>query len=215
MDRHSAFARFAVLAFASTSCAHDLSFLEAGAAVQVFADRGAFVAASPPLATVEFEGIAQPGTVVRFGTAAGLTLGGATFVGLAADGRNHELYVQSDTYVVSTDWGTGDSLIGDRFRYLGGVGGHVAITPPAGTTAIGTDFMTVLTDRSRPSSRCRFSVTAGGIVSEFFAMSNGTRPAFIGFVSARPITRVEFATTAGSGDASPYGVLDNVSFGHP
>lgn len=188
----------AVLMFGST----------AGAAYTTFNNLALFNAATNEAAgtPITFETAPADG-LENHADADGTTRAGVQFIGTrdqVAGGGNYLYVVDSlldpePTY----NWGSGDSLMWHSQ-------GHVEITLPAGTTAVGFDFM------AQHESNANF-------VSGFTFLVNGTTP-FVANSSVRP-NRAFWGITSDSGsintlriDASSTGadtrdLLDNFVFG--
>lgn len=182
--------------------------------ISVYASRSEFTAATGNQSIIDFEGIAPPGAAVPFPGTSGITLQEVKFVGTAAWGCCGELYVVSDSHGVGgvRDWGTGDSLGGDRFGYFqisGTPRGNIQAFLPANTYAVGMDFMLVYTNGAKPAETVLFNVWTGDTVSNFYLNSVANGPAFAGFISTAPITSIQYRTLGVGGENSAYGNLDN------
>jgi hypothetical protein len=183
------------------------------AGVTLYTQRTAFNQAVPAQVTIDFEGIAPAGQAVN----GDITLDGITFVGFGASGQP-SLYVCSSSLPPpgSRDWGTGDTLVGDRFGYFQSSGipvGYIQATLPPNTYAVGTDYMAVFSDFTKPSTPVLFTVNTIGTSQNFTLNTSPNSAAFAGFVSQSPITSIQYRTLGVSGTGSPYGALDNFTIG--
>jgi hypothetical protein len=184
--------------------------------VAVFDTRAAFSAAcASALTTLDFEGIAPPGGATRYLTEEGYAAQGVSFVGHSACCPTcYELYVVSDSEppLGARDWGTGSTLVSDRSHFCGEPGGHLVVTLPPGTHAVGTDFMTADSDGTKPSRSCGFValLASGRVVVQRMSTPDG--PAFMGIVADEPLVSLEYFSTDVGGTA-PSAALDNFSFG--
>ena len=173
---------------------------------------------SPTL--IDFGGIAPAGGAVSYFTPSGVTLSGVQFVGVDASGSyGKQLYIESASIPnPGRNWGTGDNLVGDRFgaaQVSGIPHGYIEANLPAGTYSVGTDFMLVHANGSRPSEQVLFDVWTGLTDTQFTLSSVANGVAFAGFVSDTPITKIQYRTLGVGGDNSPYGALDNFAWDQP
>lgn len=178
-----------------------------------YTDRSSFLADAGNTSTIGFEGIAPVGGSVD--TCGSLSLGGVQFVGAAAGGQVR----CGGTFVLSSsappsgwfDWGTGDSLGGDRFGYFQSSGtplGYLQAFLPANTYAVGTDFW-ILYDTGVKSGNVLFDVWVGGTDHQFtFSADTTLTTKFEGFISTDPIDSIQYRSL-GVGSNAPYGGLDN------
>jgi hypothetical protein len=167
---------------------------QARAGSVMYTNRADFLAATNGLTTIDFNGIAPPGSYVNYGGGP-LTLSGVTFTG------NGQLYVIDPGYYgfsyskggfLSSDYTDPDKIV------AGGL--------PAGTTAVGFDFgglfaggVTFTIDLSTGDS---FTVSTPG--------STQTNDlGFVGFTSDTPITSLNITMP----DFPGYNAIDNFTFG--
>lgn len=170
-----------------------------------FTDRAAWTAATEGVTTVTFEGIAAPAQSVIYRTAAGLTVGGLTFVGTYDGGVGFYLAVADSAYFIGYNWGSGATLQGPALtngQNAGGPHAKIRITLPAGTTAFGTDLMAF------QHSDVPLTLTLS--TGESFTQNTLGYPAraFLGVTSSVPIAYVDVSTLQ-----DVYPELDNVSVG--
>jgi hypothetical protein len=179
---------------------------KSAATVNTFTDRVAWEAASQDISTVTFEGIAPSAQAVTYRTAAGLSVGGLTFVGSYDGGVGFYVAVVDSAYFsIDYNWGSGATLQGPALNgglNAGGPNAKIRITLPPGTTAFGTDLMAFInTD---------IPITLTLSTGESFTQHTLLRPAraFLGVTSDTDIAYVDISTTR-----DVYTELDNVSVG--
>lgn len=170
--------------------------------VVVFDDRGAFDDASQGLTNLDFEGLVEEDFVDY--SINGLQLGGVDFQGFSP-GLGPYLYVVDDGFFKPYyDWGSGDVLHGS-------FDGTITATLPAGTTAIGMDFM-AFSDIAEEGEVCNFTFelsTGDVFTTDSFAYPNR---AFIGFHSlGEDLTSITIRTTVDTEDH--YFNVDNFTHG--
>jgi hypothetical protein len=191
---------------------------EAHASLIVFTDRSSFDAVSTSNTVIDFEGIAPAGGL--YDTCGSITQSGVQFVLKSGDGlaRCGEGFVISSSYPPAGqwDWGTGDSLHGDRFGFFQSSGtpiGYIEAVLPANTYAVGTDYTLSYANGNRVGS-VLFDVLTGATDYQFtLSVDTTLAAAFEGFISTDPITSLQFRTLGVNGDNSPYGGLDNFAIG--
>jgi hypothetical protein len=163
------------------------------------AARASFEAHTYQREIVTFEGLAATGEAFGYLSAEGLTEKGVTFLGVIPD--DFWLFVVDPAVTPEFyGWGTGAVLLGPPSWY--GDGSRIEVRLPPGTTAFGTDLMSIL-----PYAAYFDIVLATG---ETFTAASAEFPqrAFFGITSDAPISSVTFV--AGDG-ALP--LLDNFTIG--
>ncbi len=184
------------------------------AEIVVYTTRAGFYANTQNPQVTTFEGIAPAGGY--FDTCGNLTLNGVHFIGAAAGGavRCGATLVTSSTYSYLNaifNWGTGDTLQGDRFGYFDSSGtpsGYLEAVLPVNTYAFGTDLTVTGTDGNRVG-QVQLDVWTGGTDTQFiFTADTTTSAAFVGFVSTQAVDSFQFRTL-GLGASSQYGGFDN------
>ncbi len=164
------------------------------AASTMYTSKSAFQSATSGLTTVDFNGIAAPGSFVFFGTGP-LNLSGVTFTG------NNQMFVIDPGYYGSP-YPDGGFLNSD----YSSTNTIVVSNLPAGTTAVGVDFGGLFTGGAT------FSITLS-TGETFVASTPGSIEdgflGFVGFTSSTPITSIQFDMP----DAPGYNALDNFVFG--
>lgn len=191
------------------------------AAPLLFSDRAAWESQLTAETTIGFEGIApQPGSS-DFSTAAGLTLSGVNFTGpqfSECSGAHCPPPVPNPlpvSYALNvTDNGSGGFLKGPITIDLGGIGdthffirGDLVATLPAGTNAVGADF---LNSFPTPCDAPSCSVIIGLSNGEFLETPLFSGSHFFGIVSDTPFSSITFNLN----DATvPAVYLDNFSLG--
>ncbi|HXE61943.1 MAG TPA: PEP-CTERM sorting domain-containing protein [Bryobacteraceae bacterium] len=187
----------------------------AQASLIVFTDRTTFLnAVGPNSSTIDFEGIAPAGGA--YDTCGTLVLDGVQFVGTSGDGRVRcgTTFVNSASLAPAGryDWGTGDSLMGDRFGFFQSSGtpiGNLRAILPANTYAVGTDYTIVHEDDGNRAGNVLFDVWIGGIDNQFtLSADTTTAAAFEGFISTDPIDSIQYRVL-GVGSSAPQGGFDN------
>ncbi len=168
----------------------------------VYADWTSWQGAVSSSTTVGFEGLTSDFT--SYSTSAGLTIGDAQFLGLAASG-GYQLWVVNPTAHPDHDFGSGSVLKGPAFSTASA--SILRILLPAATTALAFDLGTVDT----ASSVYTISLDTG---EQFPGISVGARPdtAFFGITSSVAFTQADVLMTTGVKSVS-YPILDNVAYG--
>ncbi len=173
------------------------------AASVTYADWAAWQSAAPNSTLIDFEGLTAD--FISYNTSAGLTVGGAQFVGVAENG-SYRLYVVNPAAHPDHDFGTGSVLKGPE--YVDGYSAVLQILLPDVTTAVAFDLGTYNTTAS---SVYTVLLDTG---EQFPGISVGARPemAFFGITSDVPFTQVDILMTAGASWISAP-ILDNVAYG--
>lgn len=173
-----------------------LAAANATAGYVTFTDRAAFEGVTVGLQTIDFEGLAPPGGTYTPNPS--LTLDGVTFNGIVPGG-NYLFVIDAGFFPSLYDWGSGAVLLGPLSA---GDGSQIIVSLPPGTTAFGTDLMTIA------PFGASFQVTLGDGTN--FTVSTDDYPtrAFFGVVSDIPITSVSFVANDGA-----FPLLDNFAFG--
>lgn len=167
----------------------------------VHTQRSSFEENAYGLKTIDFEGVAEPGFQRGFPFKNGLTLQGVKFVGTHTAGTKRYLWVADDAANPDLfDWGSGAVLYGPSA--LLGTDPKIAVTLPAGITAVGADLMSIL-----PFAAALKITLASGEVFDVNTLEFPQRT-FWGITSTAPIASLTFAATQ---DAYP--MLDNFTFG--
>jgi hypothetical protein len=170
------------------------------AQVTLYTDRGSFIAATNSSTNIDFEGLVPSGSYVFYNTPIGLTISGVKFVGNDGFGFNELVVVDAAYYPPYYNWGSGAVLRGPRDL---NPGAQIAVTLPAGITAVGSDIMSF-----RPyADSVKVTLSTGNMFT--LPTDSYSNRAFVGFISTTPIKSLTFQSTGGS-----YINLDNFVFGH-
>lgn len=180
----------------------------AAASITFYTDKTAFTSATTTKSTIDFEGIAPAGGFSDFSTAAGLTLGGVTFVGprTSVSIPNPPVHdfslgvVDSASLPILTDFGTGAMLQASGSYQSGtfsGVTGSLEIMLPVATTAFGLDLATIgiVSGVVLPNNIADLDISINGGTP--FNIQTLIRPnlAFAGFISTDPIKSISITAS--------------------
>jgi hypothetical protein len=195
--------------------------------VILFSNKATWLAATAVSGTIDFEGIAPAGGTSDFSTAAGLTLGGVTFLGQIQSldcsingctpfSSGHQLFVSAPGGFDGLDWGSGGFLVGPQsfFSVVSpGFGtaqdGTLTVQFPSGTNAIAFDLMSLGSIGSTPTIP-HICLSTG----DCFDIATPTYPGhkFVGFTSSVPLDSAVLTIPEGIPTTSEI-FLDNVERG--
>lgn len=202
-----------ILAVSTGTTLLTTSLLPANAAVLFFTSREEFLTQATNLSTIDFEGIAAPGSFNYYPSPEGVTLSGVTFT----DDTSNFQFIVDSAYVSPEN--NPYSFMGSAF--LSAPAGNnypqpgtpasstnVKFSPEAGSiTALGADIAALFLDRDY-STATSFTID---VLGESFTFAPGLgQIGFIGVLSTDPITSLAI-TSSDSDRSGPQ--LDNFTFG--
>jgi hypothetical protein len=174
-----------------------LAFSDVGEASLIsFTDRTAWLAAAGASTTIDFEGIALPGSFVYYPTPPGVSFSGVDF-----DAPATLLFVVDPAYDPAYDRGSGADL-----SWQNGVPPTLTAGLPLGVTAVGADFFSIIVDSSlllTLNTGENFEISAPGF---------GNGMSFFGVTSTSTISSI---TISPAGVNDFFYALDNFSFNGP
>ena len=182
-----------------------------GDPVTFYTNQSAFAAAAGNLTSFDFTGVVNgsTGATGAYANAAGFTRDGVTFVGTKGDGT-YSLGIQGPDFITA-DYNRGlnePSLQGPAATssFYGITNGVTTITlPGAGVTSFGIDLFDVLAGDYSGSGTDTVNLTVNTLTGSVVTPPT-TGAAFLGFVSATPITSVTLTGTA----AEEFPTLTNI-----
>jgi len=151
-------------------------------------------------------GLAGPGSIAEYGTAAGLTVSSVNFVGVHAGGSygGYQLTAGFPASGASDDYGSGPRLVGPEYHTSGS---YLRATLPSGVTAFAIELATI-----NPAAQSfRLLVDGVDIGSVINAQAHPNRT-FIGVRTDTPIAEVRIVMNSGT-QWNTRGLFDNVSYG--
>jgi hypothetical protein len=168
--------------------------------LQTYDSRPSWEAATTGRIDIDFESLSLPGGYAVYGTSAGLTTGGVTFVGVL-DWNSFYLVALNPPSGVPEDMGSGKVLVAADYRATS----YLNIILPAAATSFGIDLKTAY------PAGIGFRIRLEG-VEIGSAITTSTGPTFFGITSDTPFSQIAIRLDGATAN-NTVGVFDNFAYG--